>query len=423
MDALDLAARCRRLERLRHVRRPSEATITVPPPRHTVGRAPRLADAVGGRVEHHAGGSVVVLEASGRLAVARDVLARLPDPVKAGHPLVCLDTETTGLGTGAGTMPFLVGIGTWTAERFTVRQFFLPDHADEPALLAAIAAAIPADAWLVTYNGRSFDWPLLVTRYRLHRHDPPEHAGHLDLLTLARQMWRHRLPDARLASVEAGVCGVRRVDDLPGALIPALYFDFLRSGRCDVLLDVVQHNRQDVASLARLLAWLGRGLDPTGFGDTMHPGDLAGLGRAYVRRRRYTDGLACFDAALRSAPNPDADGPWVSLSDERTVADRARVLARMGRSDEAAAQWLQLAQRGGVLATLGWIQVAKHREHRLRDITGALDATERALRLASRSRLLGQVAPWMARDLDHRLARLRRLALRQSRFLQPRSAA
>jgi hypothetical protein len=236
-------------------------------------------------------------------------------------------------------------------------------------------------------------------------------------------MWRHRLPDARLASVEAGVCGVRRVADLPGALIPAHYFDYLRTGRCDVLLDVVQHNRQDVASLARLLAWLGQRLDPTGYGDTVHPGDLAGLGRAYVRQGRYTDGLACFDAALRSASYPDAGGPWVGASDERTVADRARVLARMGRSDEAAAQWLQLAQRGGVLAALGWIQVAKHREHRVRDIPGALDAAERALRLGSRSRLMGQRVPWMARDLEHRLARLRRLAIRQSLLLQPRSVA
>ena len=117
----------------------------------------RLAEALGGRVERDAHGSIVVVEASGSLPLRRDRLARLPDPIDPGRPLVCLDTETTGLGTGAGTMPFLVGLGTWSDDRFTVRQLLLPDHSDEPTMLSAIAAAIPPDAWLVTYNGRGFD--------------------------------------------------------------------------------------------------------------------------------------------------------------------------------------------------------------------------------------------------------------------------
>src|SRR3972149_11167262 len=114
-----------------------------------------------------------------------DGLPRLPYPVDMERPLVYLDTETTGLGSAAGTLAFLVGIGRGDGASFRVRQLVLPDHADEPALLAALKAEIPADACLVTYNGRAFDWPLLVARYRLHRRPPPGTARRLGPLPLA----------------------------------------------------------------------------------------------------------------------------------------------------------------------------------------------------------------------------------------------
>ena len=112
----------------------------------------------------------------------RERLARLPGQPPADVPLLCLDTETTGLATAAGTLAFLVGLGWWVGERFRQVQLLLPDHADEPAMLEALTALIPAGGWLVTYNGRGFDWPLLVARYRMAGRDAPAHAGHLDLL-------------------------------------------------------------------------------------------------------------------------------------------------------------------------------------------------------------------------------------------------
>lgn len=402
MDAIALTVRSRRLDRLRQSR-PAEHS---PADARIGDRAHRLAATLSGRVERYRDRSVVVTEVSGILPVDRDRLARLPDPIDAGRPLVCLDTETTGLGTAAGTMCFLVGIGTWVGHRFSVRQLFLPDHADEPALLAAIAAAIPPDACLVTYNGRSFDWPLLVARFRLHEQAPPMHASHMDLLTLARQIWRHRLPDARLASVERGIAGVVRLDDLPGALIPARYFEFLRSGHPEPLLDVLRHNRQDVASLARLMACLGDGLDPVAFGRSMHPGDLGGLGRVYVRRRRYVEAMACFDQALRRVP------------DERVQADRARLLARLGRFEEADREWQAVAARAGPRAAIAWIQVAKHLEHRRRDAAGALKAAEHASTLMERARSIGRPTGWLERDIQHRLARLRRATMRSPPLLR-----
>ena len=134
----------------------------------------------------------------------------LPGQPPPDAPLVCLDTETTGLATAAGTVAFLIGLGWWEGDRFRQVQLLLPDHADERALLTALAATIPADAWLVTYNGRGFDWPLLVARYRMARRAAPGHAGHLDLLPIVRRLFRHRMADARLRTAEAELLGLHR---------------------------------------------------------------------------------------------------------------------------------------------------------------------------------------------------------------------
>ncbi|MCI0344399.1 MAG: ribonuclease H-like domain-containing protein, partial [Chloroflexi bacterium] len=220
--------------------------------------AARLAAAVGGEVVSATGGRYVRID--GRpltLPVDRARLADLPDQPPAEAALVCLDIETTGLATAAGTIAFLVGIARWAGDELRTTQLLLPDHADEPALLAALTDLIPPDAWLVTYNGRGFDWPLLVARYRMHLRAAPEHAGHLDLLPLVRRIFRHRLPDARLRTVESDLLDVRRHHDVDGWEIPGRYFDVLRGGPAELLADVVEHNAEDVRSLGRLVRHLG----------------------------------------------------------------------------------------------------------------------------------------------------------------------
>ena len=148
----------------------------------TIG-AERLAVAVGGELVRTPLGSFVMVESpTTLLPVDRARLAGLPGQPPANAPLLCLDTETTGLATAAGTLAFLVGLGWWEGSLFRQIQLLLPDHADEPALLAELASRIPRNGWLVTYNGRGFDWPLLVARYRMAGSNPPLHAGHLDLL-------------------------------------------------------------------------------------------------------------------------------------------------------------------------------------------------------------------------------------------------
>jgi uncharacterized protein YprB with RNaseH-like and TPR domain len=397
-----------RLERLRDARVRDASDIRrpdVPEPRPD--RAQRLAADVHGRVVETSQRPIVVVES--RECIEPDLagLAALPEPVDPRRPFVLFDTETTGLGSGTGTLPFLVGVGTWEGDTFVTRQLLLPEQSDEAGYLDALEGLIPPDACLVSYNGRSFDWPLLVTRYRLHGRRPPVYGEHLDLLPLARALWKHRLPDARLASVESGICGVHREHDLPGALVPSRYLDYLRSGHGGLLLDVLEHNRQDVVSMALVLRVLALDLAPvarTGRSSAaVHPGDLGGLGRAYARKRRHEEALACYDAAMERLLEP-----WETQRYETVAMDRARTLTRLGRREEAEGAWHALALEGGRHAAWAWLHVAKHREHDARDFRAALQATERARSLTERARLFGRRDRNVERDLSRRVPRLRR---------------
>ena len=450
-----------RLERYRAAT--SGLAIRTPVAERADDLAIRLADAVGGEVIRTSEGVIVRYEARSRtLPVDRARLAVLPGQPPVGTPLVCLDTETTGLATAAGTVAFLVGLGWWEGEQFRQIQLLLPDHGEERALLTALAAAIPPAAWLVTYNGRSFDWPLLVARYRLARRAAPVHDGHLDLLPIVRRLFRHRMPDARLRTAEASLLGLVRTGDVDGWEIPGRYLQFLRGGSAASLVDVIRHNDQDVRSLGQLLALLERSLgDPDGRAQAP-PGDLAGLARAFARERRLEEALACLDAAsdraiadlpAAVAPNarPEApsagpvravadDDPWWSArraadfggrparsrcsatssrtapvqgpwTAERIAMDRAHLLRRLGRHLEAVDAWSGLATGPGRIAVSAAMELAKLHEHKLRDRDAALRAALHGLALAERRRRLGRPEPTLEADLIRRVTRLKRRQL------------
>ena len=334
---------------------------------------------------------------------------------------MCLDTETTGLGTAAGTLAFLVGLGWWEGDRFRQLQLLCPHHADEAALLAAVEAAIPPDAWLVTYNGRGFDWPLLVTRYRMLRRAAPAHAGMLDLLPHVRRLFRHRLGDARLATVERDLLSVRRDDDIGSWEIPDRYLAFIRGGSAAPLARVVAHNAEDVRSLGRLLVHLDSEYADPARRRLAPAGDLVALARGYTRERRHDAALACLEEADAGWHAPSARlGAWpgvagvaVTVSRERIRAERARTLRRLGRPGEAAAAWQAIAVAGGPGSARAWVEVAKVREHGLADHAGALAATAAAEAAAERSRLLPGISD---SSLRNALAqRRRRLVARLGR--------
>jgi hypothetical protein len=417
--------------------------------------AARLAAAVDAEVVTSGLGTIVRRDVGAvPMAIDRVRLASLPGQPPADVPLVCLDTETTGLATAAGTMAFLVGLGRWEKAEFRTIQLLLPDQSEEPALLAALAAEIEPNAWLVTYNGRTFDWPLLVTRFRMSGNGPPVHAGHLDLLPLVRRVFRHRMTDARLRSVESELFGLVRHADVEGWQIPGRYLAFLRGEAGTLLADIARHNEEDVISLARLLVHVEQRYGGPDDRANAHHGDLAGLARAFGREKRLGEALQCVDAALGrvEAPakpfdrerrrsgdednevrddwwlprrRPDFGGltrttdrlrsavddggrlqdPWTR---ERICVERARILRRLGRFDEAAGAWEAVAVAGGTRGVIAWIEVAKLREHRLGDLRGAYEAVRRGWRQAERCRTLGRPLPHAEANLVERGRRLRR---------------
>lgn len=461
--ATDLA---RRLERFRAAARTDPGAAGDPLPHRRIGAAElaeRLATTLGGEVVATATGRFVRVEGqSTNVPVDRDRLASLPGQPPARRPLVCLDTETTGLATAAGTVAFLIGLGWWDGPAFRQVQLLLPDHSEEGALLDEVARHIPADAWLVTYNGRGFDWPLLVTRYRLARRAAPVHDGHLDLLPMVRRFFRHRMDDARLQTAERILLGVIRHDDVDGWQIPERYLGFLRGGPAQPLLAVVRHNHEDVRSLARLVALLDEGYASADGRRTAPAGDLAGLARAFVRARRPEEALSCLDEVLARTSDRAASplrpsarpiiGPRVTVADEddgavpwwsprarpdfggrprpaaqhvvvgwdrrlaaaatwdrtRIAADRAHLLRRLGRTADAIEAWEALASGPGRTAIVASIEVSKLQEHRLGRPDLALGTAVRGRDLLDRRRRLGMPEPTLEADLARRMARLGR---------------
>src|SRR5256884_7409799 len=285
-------------------------------------------------------------------------VARAETPAGDSRGLLFLDTETTGLAGGTGTYTFLVGVGRLDGDRFIVEQYFMRDFDEEPALLAALVPLLEQAAGVGTFNGSALDLPLLETRFVLARRRWPPRLPHLDLLRPARRVFAPRCADCRLTTLEREVLGLEREDDVSGALIPALYFDFLRSHRAPPPARVFDHNRHDVLSLVALLGWFGRALATP---DHLGAEDLAGLGRLW-EPVDLEQALACYRAALGG----DLAGPTA----HRVRLRLARWEKRAARWDRACALW-EVAARHSAFDREPWEELAELHEHRRRDLPPA----------------------------------------------------
>jgi uncharacterized protein YprB with RNaseH-like and TPR domain len=283
-----------------------------------------------------------------------------------------LDTETTGLEGGAGTCAFLVGVGRISPQGFRVRQFFMRDYDEEPSLLHALARHLEPFPVLVTYNGRTFDQPLLETRYRLNRTRPPfARMEHLDLLYGARRLWKLRFDTCRLVDLENQVLGVERQGDVPGALIPYLYFEYLRTRHAARLLPVFHHNATDILTLACLAGIVAYAFRDPATAPLRHGTEMAGIAR-WLRQAGGT-GQAC--ALFRRAVS-------AGLPDDllfRTLWDIAALERKRGAEGAAVEVWTGLAQSRNPFRVRALEELAKHYEHREKDPAKALEAVRAAL--------------------------------------------
>ena len=283
--------------------------------------------------------------------------------------LCFLDTETTGLSHGAGTVAFLVGIGFFDEKGFTVRQYLMRDYDEEAFLLSHVAEEMNGRKVLCTFNGATFDLPLLETRYTMQRmRDLYQKKPHVDLLPTSRRVWKLRLKKCNLTSLEEAVLGLQRENDLPGALVPERYFSFLKTRDFSLLTDILDHNAQDIVSLAHILDRLMRLHDTPLLAQA--PEDVFSLGRVYEKRGKNEKARVCYRAADQGSVSILARGRMAeSFRREGDWEAAARVYSRM------------ISDRQGGAGPL--IAMAKICEHKRRDIPSAIEYTRKAIILAA----------------------------------------
>jgi uncharacterized protein YprB with RNaseH-like and TPR domain len=283
---------------------------------------------------------------------------RLPgEPATVSRRHVYLDTETTGLSGGSGTLAFLIGVAVVEDAAIVLQQFLMTRFAAEADLLAAFADTLSPDDHLVSYNGKSYDLPLLVSRFRMQGLAHPfNDLPHLDLLYPVRRLFGRRWTDCRLMSLEANLLGFARVDDLPGSEAPAAWFDFIRSGRGGLLARVVSHNHQDILSLALAHRALSQAIEAPRRFDV----DLHALAR-WLLETGEGDARALLESHA-GALCPDG---------QRLLACLWR---RAGRWPRAVAIWENLAASG---CPDSLERLAKYHEHVSKDLAAAQDCCTR----------------------------------------------
>jgi hypothetical protein len=308
-----------------------------------------------------------------------------------------IDTETTGLAGGAGTVAFLVGVGYLEEDSFIVRQYFMRDFHEESSLLKRLAEQVDAASALISFNGRSFDIPLLNSRYIMNRHRAIfDGMPHFDVLFAARRIWRDLVDSCSLGELEKSILGVHRLEDVPGALVPQIYFDYLHSGKLDGLREVFFHNYQDILSMAALAVRLCRMIENPLTSTTM-PERLR-IGALLRKVRELERSVEVFENLVEK----EAQAQTID-----TFAELAWCYKRMQRYDEAHRLW-QRALEKLTFHPLPYIELAKHYEHRMRDYDQALALIDRALRgIELREELRGE-RDFHRADLEKRRQRLQR---------------
>ena len=314
-----------------------------------------------------------------------------------------LDTETTGLAGGSGTYAFLVGVAWWDGGGLEIEQFFMRECSEERSLLLALAERIAERSVLVTFNGKSFDWPLLETRYRMSRRIPvPSLRAHLDFLHSARNLWRLRLGSVKLSQLERHVLGWDRGADRVSETIPQAYLDFVRGGSPERLVPVFNHNQMDLRGLAALS---GRVLSLLSDAENVGQDGLELFGVSQICERRGESGRArkLYEKSIASSLPVETD-----RSARRSLA---RIAKREGDFDAACEHWKSALgnSRHGYEA---YRQLAIYHEHTASDPERALQVVQQALNELRRAYEMGDLLPRPYRELkdrfEHRKLRLER---------------
>lgn len=307
--------------------------------------------------------------------------------------ILFFDTETTGLSGGAGTLAFLVGAGGFEGGEFVVHQFLMRDYDEEIFVLQRFKELLDKSRLIVSFNGASFDIPLLQSRFVMHRmHHDVHFPPHVDLLHAARRIYKLRIGKCTLSHLEEVIFSEKREGDLPGAKVPERYFRYMKTGDESMLEEILEHNSKDIHSLARLLYTLAQLHETPQL--ARHQEDIFSLGKVYELRKRKDRARICYRAL---------DGGILKMHATHRLADMSR---KSGNAEEAAELYEQLLHSGKAVAQT-YISLAKIYEHRLRQYDKALAMAHRGM-LYCLERLSVEAVQKSRdyRDLEHRHARL-----------------
>ena len=310
---------------------------------------------------------------------------------------IFLDTETSGLAGGTGTYAFEVGLGRFTDDGFQLAQFFMRHPGEEAALLAGLTEFMHGMKAVVTYNGKSFDIPLLNTRYTLMGMTSPfENIAHFDLLPLARRLWRIRLESRTLSNVEGKILGVQRGDEeVPGYMIPEMYFEYLKTQDARPLAGIFYHNAIDILSLAALYSHMAFLLHDPHSDQIRHGEDVVALARFFESMAEINQAQSLYQKALGLDLGEDLY--W------DTIERYSFLLKRKGDWEAAIVLWEQAARNSGLYA---FEELAKYYEHRDKNLETALHWTKRALEVLNQQHIPAYEYHQWQEKLQHRLNRL-----------------
>ncbi|HET7627122.1 MAG TPA: ribonuclease H-like domain-containing protein [Bacillales bacterium] len=315
----------------------------------------------------------------------------------APEDLLFFDTETTGLGGGAGNTIFLIGCGRVQVDRVVVTQYFLPSPADEVALYQVFLSEVKDLKHLVTYNGKAFDWPQVKTRHTFLRDAVPKLPpfGHFDLLHASRRLWRHTLESTRLAVVEDEILQFQRVGDTPGHLVPIYYFEYVKQQDPNIVKGVLEHNEYDILSLITLYIHLTRVI--------LSPKEATAreryeVGRWYLYLGQWEEAAQCFlDVAGRDSR--------VAVLAQKQLAT---IYKKQQNYAEAMMIWERLTETGKIDDSDVWIEMAKVYEHQQKDFEKALHCAK-AARSIKKGRDRFIKAAGACNDVDAIVKRIARL--------------
>jgi uncharacterized protein YprB with RNaseH-like and TPR domain len=323
------------------------------------------------------------------------------DSIRDTNQWLFLDTETTGLAGGTGTYAFLVGLGWWEEAGFVVEQYFMRDHGEESSLLIEVLERLDQRRVLVTFNGKSFDWPLLQTRFQMTRmRAVQEPLAHLDLLHPARQIWRLRLQSVALTQLERYVLQLDRGQDIPSETIPQRYFDFLRGSPPEAMAEVFRHNQLDLCGLAFLALRISAILEDPERSEC-GAGELFGISRMLQRRGDSSSAERIYKKALNEGL-PEAA--------EHVAQRELAFMAKRGRNFELSNELWEKLLGDSMEGLRAYEQLAIYYEHHASMPQKAATLSREALVKLQNALQSGRMPPHRYQQIhasfQHRLSRL-----------------